>query len=130
MRPRAVVGAVALAMGCAPHPEPAAPVAELAPGSVVEEDLPAALGQRVSVVGVARDARMGAVVLLADTPVYVVGLDAWPTELHGQRVRVEGRVEERKLAPDPSVGPDGAQTAGMEGVAWVLAEATWRRDAP
>ena len=57
------------------------------------------LDQAAEVVGVARDAHAGAVVLTADrTPVYIAGLDAWDGSVSGARVRVTARAELRDAA--------------------------------
>ncbi len=46
-------------------------------------------GERVSVVGVAREAKVGPVVETEDGIVWI-DLECWPDELVGKRVRVEG----------------------------------------
>lgn len=87
---------------------------------------PADQGAPTTVQGTARDAKLGAVVVAADGQVYFVeGLDAWEPGFLGRTVRVTGVVRHKKLAPDPTVGPDGAVSAGMVGQAAVLASARW-----
>jgi hypothetical protein len=88
---------------------------------------PAAAAAALVVVGKAADAASGAIVQADDGRVlYIGGLDAWPTGLLGKRVEVRGRLERRKLAPDPTPGPDGAQRHGMVGHSDVLVDARWR----
>ena len=88
-------------------------------------------GAAVNLTGVARDAALGAVVVLGDgQPVYVEGLERWPNELLGRKVEVSGTAAQKKLAPDPEIAPDGAVSHGMVGTAWVVSGATWRRASP
>lgn len=97
---------------------------------MIDTDPTKYLGQTVTLVGVARDAHAGAVVLLSDgTPVYVAGLDSWDVRWDRRRVKVTGVLRERKLAPDPEVGPHGEVSHGMEGDALVIDDAKWE-DAP
>lgn len=114
--PRVSALAAALALSCAtPHAGGMSP------------DLQTLLGQRATLVGTARNARAGAVVLLADgRTLYVAGLEEWPGALDGRPVEVSGTVAHRRVFPEPQVGPAGERSAGMEGEAWVLDGATWR----
>ena len=84
------------------------------------------LDQTVTLVGVARDAHSGAVVLLSDgTPVYVVGLDEWDEQWNRKQIKITGTLRKRELAPDPEVGPNGEVSHGMFGDALVLEDAVW-----
>lgn len=76
---------------------------------------------RTTLLGLARDAKGGAV-LVTDTgdPVYLEGLDAWPPELLGKRVRATGRLAQKKYSPDPVVDKTGAISQGAEGMQTVL----------
>jgi hypothetical protein len=122
---------ISVVVGCAgSHPvDPSsAPVenAAAAEEAMMPVDLAASLGKSVSLVGVAENAKLGAVVVPASGgPVYVTGLDSWPDHLSKTRVRVSGTLQERKLAPDPVVGPNGERSAGMEGMAYVIDDAKW-----
>lgn len=83
-------------------------------------------GKVVTVVGVARDAKGGAVVLLEGEPLYVRGLDAWPKGLRDRRVEVTGTLRDEKLIPSPVVDSKGAISQGAEGNQLVLDTPTWR----
>ncbi len=84
------------------------------------------LGQVVTLEGTARDAALGAVVLLSDgTPVFVGGLLGWDPRWERTRVRVTGRLGLRKMAPDPEVNDKGEVSHGMFGDSLVVEEATW-----
>ncbi|MCS6916027.1 MAG: hypothetical protein RMK29_13400 [Myxococcales bacterium] len=84
------------------------------------------INQRVTLVGTARDAASGAVVLLSDgTPVYIRGLDYWDRGWNWKRIRASGVLREAKLAPDPEVNQQGEVSHGMYGDALVLEGATW-----
>ena len=114
LRPLAV--AAALALSCAAQH-----------AAAVTPPLSSLLGQRATLVGVARNARAGAVLLLpGGQTVYVAGLESWPAGLEGQRFEASGTVASRRVFPEPQVGAAGEQTAGMVGDAWVLDGATWR----
>ncbi len=69
----------------------------------------------VRLVGVAQDAKGGAVVLIEGAPVYLEGVDAWPEGLRGAVVRVVGAtMAQRPYLPEATVGPDGAVSQGVE----------------
>lgn len=81
----------------------------------------------ITVLGTARNAAMGAVVIRSDGRVwYLDKLSEWPDPALGKAVTVTGVEQQRKLAPDPVVGPDGAVSHGMQGTSRVLVRATWR----
>lgn len=85
---------------------------------------------RVELVGVAQNAKLGAVVTgTARGDVYCRGLDAWPDELVGVKVRVSGRLETTD-AFAARVDADGAISQGTAGGDTVLLECTWARAAP
>jgi hypothetical protein len=76
--------------------------------------------------GKAEDAKLGAVLVVSGEPLYVDGLGSWPDELRGQQIELSGTLQQRKLAPDPVVGPAGEQSAGMEGSAWVVMDPQYK----
>lgn len=84
---------------------------------------------QVTVEGTARNAKGGAVIVGEDgVPIYLPMLPAWPDGIEGTVVEVDGRLDERKLLPDPAVGEDGAHSAGAEGTQTMLLGAPkWRR---
>lgn len=73
-------------------------------------------GREVLVHGIARSARLGAVVVNEDLHVYCLALGPWPAETIGQPVVVQGRLE----LSGEFVTPDAATSAGTEGPVWVL----------
>jgi len=84
------------------------------------------IDQELVLVGTARNAHSGAMVLLSDrSPVFIDGLWEWDDEWDRKQVRVTGTLRNKKLAPDPEVGPDGEQSHGMEGTSLVIEGATW-----
>jgi hypothetical protein len=85
------------------------------------------LGKEHTVVGVAHNAFLGAVVR-ADKlgTLYVTGLAEWPDHLLKKRVSVTGILGRAKLAPDPVVAPDGSVSHGMQGTSMVLNDAQWK----
>ncbi len=85
------------------------------------------LGGQVTVQGMAGNAKLGAVVMTSDRqPVYIAGLDEWDDALNRRTVAVTGRLEDERIGPAPVVGPNGAQSTGIEGSCLVLHDATWR----
>jgi len=95
---------------------------------LVDPKLEALLDQPVTLAGVARNARLGAVLLTPErTPVYVAGLDEWPDELDGASLSATGVLRSRKLAPDPAIDAQGGVSHGVVGNNYVLEDADWRR---
>jgi len=74
------------------------------------------LAETVVLHGVAHNAKAGAIVLMADKqPVYLLGLEAWPDEIIGGRLRVSGTLQRERIYPAAGVG-----VQGMEGVPFVI----------
>jgi hypothetical protein len=93
---------------------------------MLESDPSELLEQTVTLVGTARDAHQGAVVVLADgTPVYIAGLPSWEDAWDRKRIVAKGVLRRRRLAPDPAVGPRGERSHGMVGASLMLEDATW-----
>lgn len=83
--------------------------------------------RKKTIEGKARDAKAGAVVVLdSGEPVYIEGLDGWPSDIEGKRVRATGVLKRKKLIPDPVVDSDGAISQGAEGDQTVLEGASWK----
>lgn len=76
----------------------------------------------IQVDGEALDAHAGAVITGADFLYYIDGLDAWPDDILGKRIRVTGVLRTEKRIPD-GVGPHPA--AGAGGTQSILYEAKW-----
>ena len=83
------------------------------------------IGTRVQLEGTASNAKGGAVIEGPDGPVYIEGLDRWPPDVRGKRVRVDGLLVSRKLFPDPETDPARPQHAAAAGMQFVLERASW-----
>ena len=82
--------------------------------------------RRVTLQGTAKDAKAGAVLVVADDrPIYLDGLDSWPKEALGKKVQASGILVTRKYIPDP-VNENGEISQGAEGEQWVLAKVQWK----
>jgi hypothetical protein len=76
--------------------------------------------------GRAYDAKGGAVLKTdAGEIIYLHGLDAWPSDIHGQRVAVIGILVSRKLFEDPVVDANGDISQGAEGLQTVFESPRW-----
>jgi ketosteroid isomerase-like protein len=72
------------------------------------------------VVGVARNAKLGAIVIAGDHVVYCDARAEWPADVDGRPVVVAGTLTSRSF-PTPTVGLRDERSAGPEGTAWTLA---------
>lgn len=94
-------------------------------------DLHSIVDRQATVVGTARNAHMGAVVLTEDrTPVYIAGLQEWDGAFDFKKVKASGMLRFRPIAPIASVDADGAVSHGMSGAVFVLDGASWSLDKP
>jgi hypothetical protein len=84
------------------------------------QGLTSGIGRWVRLSGTARDAKGGAVLVVADRPIYLRGVDSWPAALLGKQVFADGLLQEEKLIPDPVVDKQGAISQGAEGMQLVL----------
>lgn len=73
------------------------------------------VGQRVRLVGIAQNAKGGAVVLIGDVPVYIAGKDAWPEALRTKRVSLGGTLVNEQYLPVATVSPKGEVSQGTSG---------------
>lgn len=92
--------------------------APAAPAIVTDADgAKANAGKRVAVQGTARDAKLGGVILTNGLVVYCLGVESWPSDVHGKPVTGRGKLEETTefAAPDD-------ESAGTQGPVWVLRE--------
>lgn len=86
------------------------------------------IGQEVSLNGVARDAKGGAVLVIEETaPVYIKGLASWTPELLGMEVLVRGLLKKEKFIPDPLIGENGGISSGAFGTQFVLVNTEWEK---
>jgi len=121
-----------VATPAAPPPattEPAATTLPEAPSAVA-----AAAAETRSIEGTAQNAKAGAVLVTAEGNVWV-DLEAWPDDLIGRKLRVEGRMISRSDLPVVIVTPGAPIAAGVPieegqdpvraGTRQVLSEATW-----
>lgn len=91
----------------------------------VPRDVLKQLGTQVRLVGIAENAKGGAVVLVGNTPVYIVGKDSWPEALRTKRVSLGGRLVNEKYLPEATVSPKGELSQGTAGgTQTVLRDAT------
>lgn len=90
-------------------------------------DPSAQVGETVTVHGAAWNGAAGALVMVDGTPIYVGGLDTWPTGLEDRRVAVTGTLQARGgQVPEAEDGDD--DPLGLHGVpdeTFVLAGASW-----
>jgi hypothetical protein len=94
---------------------------------VVSQDPSGHVGQTVTLIGTARNAHSGAVVLLDDgSAIYIDGKNRWEKPWNQKRIEATGRLDREKLAPDPEVNEQGEVSHGMKGTALVLRDATWK----
>ncbi len=76
--------------------------------------------------GWARDAKGGALVLCDDgSTLYVAHLTAWPSELHGRRVIVEGTIASEQYIPEAQIDAKGAISQGAVGRQQVIHATRW-----
>ena len=96
-----------------------------APVSSKGETPMATEGKTVTLEGRAENAKAGAILLRDgnDDPVYIEGLDSWPSAVTRKRVRATGVLRSKKMIPDPGMGPE--KTAGAFGDQTVLENAKW-----
>jgi hypothetical protein len=79
----------------------------------------AQIGKSVVVKGIARDAKISAVVVAGNLVVYCLGLAKWPSEVSGKSVLAHGRLEQTAEFA-ATRGPGGEVSAGTDGPVWVL----------
>jgi hypothetical protein len=91
-----------------------------------ERKLSALLNKRVRLVGTARDAKGGAVLLINNAPVYLAGLESWPTVASGKQVAVGGTLVDKQHLPEAKRDAKGAISQGAVGSQLVLEAPTWR----
>lgn len=87
-------------------------------------DIEKLIGQKITIKGIAKDAKGGAVILISENvPIYIKGLDSWSPELFDRRLKVIGVLKEEKFIPDPVIDEDGSISTGAYGDQLVLIDA-------
>lgn len=120
----ALGAAVMMVAGCGSRREP--PATTPATTAIEVSDLAgagAAVGKRVRVSGTARNAKLSAVVVAGELVVYAVAHDAWPDEVVGKQVAIEGLLEREQ--GEPARGPSGELRATAEGPYFVIRAADY-----
>lgn len=84
------------------------------------------VGQRVHLAGVARDAKGGAVLVVDEGPLYLVGLESWPAGVSGKRVAVGGTLARTQHLPEATKNAKGEWSQGARGKQLVLQQPRWR----
>ncbi len=84
------------------------------------------LGKKVTLLGTARDAKGGAVLVTAQgEPIYIKNLDFWPQEIEGKQVSATGVLKDEKFIPDPIIDKNGGISTGATGTQYVLEKAKY-----
>jgi hypothetical protein len=95
-------------------------------GSMAPVDLSKQLDRRVTLQGVAENAKGGAVLVIPkDNPIYIEGLDSWPDDILGSHLSATGVLRRMQYLPEVRIDPDGAISQGTFGKQYVLVEASW-----
>ncbi len=86
------------------------------------------MGQKVTLLGTAKDAKGGAVLITTDGYViYIKGLEYWSPELIDKKVSVSGLLKQEKLIPDPVIDKNGGISCGAIGEQLVLEKAEYSK---
>jgi len=106
-----------------PPPEPEERVAaQEAPG---KESAAGTEKEMVTFTGEAGNAKLGAVVVVDGAPTYLAGLDAWPEDVVGKTVEVEGWLTTSD-AHEAVQDETGAWSQGTDGPIRILEDAEWK----
>ncbi len=77
-----------------------------------------------TLIGTAKNAKAGAVLLVDGNPIYIEGLAEWPEDILDKQVQATGRLVQEKFIPDPGPDENGAYSQGAVGPQTVLKEST------
>lgn len=81
------------------------------------------IGKEITLLGIAYDAKAGAVLKLKnDAIVYIYNLDCWSSEFFGQKTSVTGILQLRKIIPDVEIDETGAISQGAPGEQYLIEE--------
>ncbi|MBD3191105.1 MAG: hypothetical protein GF308_10695 [Candidatus Heimdallarchaeota archaeon] len=78
------------------------------------------LNMKVTLVGLAANAKAGSCLQLDNNIIYLQDHFEWGDELLGQHVNVTGVLLKRKIIPDPTIDEQGGISAGAHGEQYVL----------
>lgn len=82
------------------------------------------IGQKVTLLGTAKDAKAGSVLITAyGNVIYIKELESWSSELLDKQVSVSGLLNKEKFIPDPETDENGAISSGAFGEQFVLKKA-------
>jgi hypothetical protein len=83
------------------------------------------IGKKVTIEGIAQDAKEGATVEGIDFVIFIDQLDSWPRSVLGRKVTATGTLLKAKLTPEPVVDQFGGYSAGSFGDSYILKDARW-----
>ncbi|HLO86237.1 MAG TPA: hypothetical protein VK203_14685 [Nostocaceae cyanobacterium] len=87
------------------------------------------INQCLSIHGVAKNAKLGAIVLTCQNiPIYVEGVQSWENDVLNQPVAVTGVLRLQKLTPVSVVSLNGGHSAGVEGDIYILENPSFLTD--
>ena len=77
-----------------------------------------AVGKFVTVQGIAQNAKLGAIVMVEDLPVYIADLDAW-TNRAGKPISISGTIKKTQIA-QTRTNEFGLVSGGIGGPIYIL----------
>ena len=84
------------------------------------------VGKEITLTGIAKNARAGAVLLTKDNvPYYIEGVESWDDDIMDKRIEVSGTLKIETLAGDLQ-NEKGEWTAGMSGDKLTIVNPTWK----
>lgn len=92
---------------------------------VDDEQLVQLMGKKVTLVEIAPNAKVAGTLRVGNSVIYIQGLDGWPENLREKKVRVTGRLVEKKLIPDAVTDKKGDVSQGACGKQTVIEKAYW-----
>ena len=91
-------------------------------------DLEKLKDQDVTLLGLAKDAKGGAVIITTDNNViYIKGLQSWSPDIADSLVSVSGLLKQEKIIPDPITDKNGAISTGAFGEQFVIVNAKYSK---
>lgn len=82
-------------------------------------------GESVTVIGIAKNGKEGALVQTADGPYSIDGLQAWDDAQLNRQVEVIGRLAIENISEEDLKTDEGEWKAGTPGERKILVEASW-----